>query len=220
MAIAPIPRLVVPPDDLVEVVPVPALVVALLAFILGFTVAFLAVSLVLDRQPPFKVLHPKDAVTVLIAARNEEAGIGETLRYLAAQDYEGSVTVVLVDSGSTDATVKVARSVAKETGLRVRVISELTPGKCHALNRGLRSVRTNLVVTVDADTLLHRSALRLLVARLKSLPSVTAVAGCVLVRNSRRNLWTRLQAFSMYRTKAVRSAGGWPDAIGEDIVLT
>jgi poly-beta-1,6-N-acetyl-D-glucosamine synthase len=131
--------------------------------------------------------------------------------------------------------------------LRLRVLSELTPGKCHALNRGLASVRTNLLVTVDADTLLHRSALRLLVSRLKSsLPTVTAVAGCVLVRNSRRNLWTRLQewdyflgiasvkrmqglfqttlvaqgAFSLYRTKAVRSAGGWPDAIGEDIVLT
>jgi cellulose synthase/poly-beta-1,6-N-acetylglucosamine synthase-like glycosyltransferase len=27
-------------------------------------------------------------------------------------------------------------------------------------------------------------------------------------------------AFSLYRTKALRAAGGWPDAIGEDIVLT
>jgi len=27
-------------------------------------------------------------------------------------------------------------------------------------------------------------------------------------------------AFSLYRTQAVRAAGGWPDAIGEDIVLT
>jgi poly-beta-1,6-N-acetyl-D-glucosamine synthase len=27
-------------------------------------------------------------------------------------------------------------------------------------------------------------------------------------------------AFSLYRTQAVLGAGGWPDAIGEDIVLT
>jgi biofilm PGA synthesis N-glycosyltransferase PgaC len=27
-------------------------------------------------------------------------------------------------------------------------------------------------------------------------------------------------AFSLYRTQALRAAGGWPDAIGEDIVLT
>lgn len=227
---------------------VPAVVVvALLAFVPGFIVALLAASLLLDRQPPFKVLHPKDALTVLIAARNEETGIGETLRYLAAQDYEGHVTALLVDNGSTDGTVKVARSVGAELGLHLRIISEPAPGKCHALNRGLAEVRTALVVTLDADTLLHRSALRLLVSRLNSsLPSVSAVAGAVLVRNSRSNLWTRLQewdyflgiasvkrmqglfqttlvaqgAFSLYRTEAVRRAGAWPDAIGEDIVLT
>ncbi len=27
-------------------------------------------------------------------------------------------------------------------------------------------------------------------------------------------------AFSLYKTEAIRSVGGWPDAIGEDIVLT
>jgi poly-beta-1,6-N-acetyl-D-glucosamine synthase len=72
------------------------------------------------------------------------------------------------------------------------------------------------------------------------------VAGSVLVRNSRDNLWTRMQewdyflgiasvkrmqglyqgtlvaqgAFGLYRTCAVAAAGGWPDAVGEDIVLT
>ncbi len=227
---------------------VPALlVVTLLAFVPGFVVAMLAASLLLDRQPPFKILHPSNPITVLIAARNEEVGIGETLRYLANQDYDGRMSVVLVDNGSTDATVEMARKVGMDAGLNLRIVSESRLGKSHALNRGLRSVRTNLVVTVDADTLLHRSALRLLVSRLESsMPSVTAVAGCVLVRNSRRNLWTRLQewdyflgiasvkrmqglfqttlvaqgAFSLYRTKEVRRVGGWPDAIGEDIVLT
>jgi poly-beta-1,6-N-acetyl-D-glucosamine synthase len=227
---------------------IPAIaVVTLLAFVPGFVVAMLATSLLLDRQPRFKVIHPKNPITILIAAKNEEAGIEETLRYLANQDYDGRITVLIVDNGSTDATVTVARKAGKELGLNLRVISESTPGKCHALNRGLASVRTKLVVTVDADTLLHRSALRILVSRLESsLPSVSAVAGCVLVRNSRRNLWTRLQewdyflgiasvkrmqglfqttlvaqgAFSLYRTAAVREAGGWPDAIGEDIVLT
>jgi biofilm PGA synthesis N-glycosyltransferase PgaC len=67
-----------------------------------------------------------------------------------------------------------------------------------------------------------------------------------MVRNSRASFWSRLQAwdyllgiaaikrvqglfqgtlvaqgaFSIYRTRAVREAGGWPAAIGEDIVLT
>jgi poly-beta-1,6-N-acetyl-D-glucosamine synthase len=233
-------------DKLITLVPA-IIIVSLLAFVPGFIVAFLAVSLLLDRQPPFKVLHPTSPITVLIAARNEEAGMEETLRYLAAQDYDGPMTVLLIDNGSTDATVKVAREIGSEVGIDLQIISESTPGKCHALNRGLAAVTTDLVVTVDADTLLHRSALRLLVGRLESsMATVSAVAGSVLVRNSRHNLLTRLQewdyflgiasvkrmqglfqttlvaqgAFSLYRTEAVRDAGGWPDAIGEDIVLT
>jgi biofilm PGA synthesis N-glycosyltransferase PgaC len=79
-----------------------------------------------------------------------------------------------------------------------------------------------------------------------SPPGVDAVAGDVLVRNSRDTVWTHMQewdyflgiaaikrmqgmyeatlvaqgAFSLYRTDAVREVGGWPDAIGEDIVVT
>ena len=92
-----------------------------------------------------------------------------------------------------------------------------------------------------------REALRRLVARLESAPPDTvAVAGAVMVRNSRANLLTRMQewdyflgiaavkrmqglyqstlvaqgAFSLYRTDELRRVGGWPDAIGEDIVVT
>ncbi|GLI18759.1 hypothetical protein TSYNTROOL_09220 [Tepidanaerobacter syntrophicus] len=86
-----------------------------------------------------------------------------------------------------------------------------------------------------------------IMARIKSAPDdVCAVAGAVLVRNSRQNIWTRLQewdyflgiasikrmqglyqgtlvaqgAYSVYKTEVLRIVGGWPDAIGEDIVLT
>ena len=82
---------------------------------------------------------------------------------------------------------------------------------------------------------------------MESAPADTAaVAGTVLVRNSRVNILTRVQewdyylgiaavkrmqglyqatlvaqgAFSLYLTEEVRRVGGWPDAIGEDIVLT
>ncbi len=79
-----------------------------------------------------------------------------------------------------------------------------------------------------------------------SPPDVCAVAGAVLVRNSRENILSNMQewdyflgiastkrlqgmyrstlvahgAFSLYKTDAIRNVGGWPDAIGEDIVLT
>jgi poly-beta-1,6-N-acetyl-D-glucosamine synthase len=227
---------------------VPAVgVVCLIAYLPGWLVAFLAVSLLLDRQPPPRRTHPAVPVTVLIAARNEADRIQETVAYVAGQDYPGPIEVLVVDNGSTDGTRTVAEAFGAATGQPVRCITEPRPGKSHALNTGLAAVRTELVITLDADTLLHPRAVRQLVARLLSAPpDVQAVAGSVLVRNSRDNLWTRMQewdyflgiasvkrmqglyqgtlvaqgAFSLYRTQAVLQAGGWPDAIGEDIVLT
>ena len=117
----------------------------------------------------------------------------------------------------------------------------------NALNTGLTKVVTKYTITLDADTLLHKSAIRYLVSRIKSSPDdVEAVAGAVLVRNSRDNLLARIQvwdyflsiasikrmqglfqgtlvaqgAFSLYKTEALKEVGGWSDAIGEDIVLT
>jgi len=222
-------------------------IVTLVAFLPGAIVAFLAVSLMLDRQPPLRVASPTTALTVIIAARNEERCIGETIAAINRTDYAGPVSVILADNGSTDGTCDAARQTAADLGVALRIISELTPGKSNALNTALQHVETPYVVTVDADTLLHRESLRRLVARLESAPSDTAaVAGTVLVRNSRLNLLTRMQewdyylgiaavkrmqglyqatlvaqgAFSIYLTAGVRRVGGWPDAIGEDIVVT
>ncbi len=235
--------------DLAEhVTIVPAiLIVSLLAFVPGFLIAFLTAGALLDRQPPLVSADPTLPITVLIAARNEAASIADTLRSLAGQDYAGEVSVFLVDNGSTDATAALATEAGLATGLALTVVHEQTPGKNNALNTGLAYVDTNLVITLDADTLLQRSAVRLLVARLEaSPPDVVAVAGDVMVRNSRNGLLARLQAwdymlgiaavkriqglfqgtlvaqgaFSLYRTDDVRAVGGWPDAIGEDIVLT
>lgn len=222
-------------------------VVVLVAYLPGAIVAFLASSLLLDRQPSLPTRPSTADVTVIIAARNEEGAMTRTLESIARSDHLGVVSVILADNGSTDGTVAEAQEAAERLGLAFSVVHEPTPGKANALNTALRTVTTDLVVTVDADTLLHREALRRLITRLEVAPDDTdAVAGTVLVRNSRTNLLTRMQewdyylgiaavkrmqglyqatlvaqgAFSLYRTEALRAVGGWPDAIGEDIVLT
>ncbi len=222
-------------------------IVILVAYLPGAVVAFLAASLILDRQPPLQMASPTTPLTIIIAARNEENGIGETIEAISRTDYLGPVTIILADNGSTDGTCEAARQSAVRAGVMLRIISELTPGKSNALNTALAHVDTPYVVTVDADTLLHLESLRRLVSRLESAPPDTAaVAGTVLVRNSRVNLLTRMQewdyylgiaavkrmqglyqatlvaqgAFSLYLTAEIRRVGGWPDAIGEDIVVT
>ena len=46
-------------------------IIAGIAYVPGFMNAFLVSSLLLDKQPKFKVTYPTDDVTILVAAYNE-----------------------------------------------------------------------------------------------------------------------------------------------------
>lgn len=227
--------------------PISLLIVSGIAYIPGYLNAFMVASLLLDRQPPLKNTNSKEPVTVLIACYNEEKNIKNTLRYITNQDYNGPISVIVIDNNSSDRTTAFANEAKDEMGIDLMVIHEAKSGKSFALNAALDYVKTKYILTLDADTLLHKSAIRNIVARILSAPDdVCAVAGTVLVRNSRSNMLTKIQewdyflgiasikrlqglfqgtlvaqgAFSLYKKDAVVSVGGWPYAIGEDIVLT
>lgn len=217
-----------------------------IAIIPGFMNAFLVAGLLLDRRPlEVDTASPLPGVSILIAAYNEEANIAGTLESIARQDYDGPMQVIVVNDGSTDGT---AEKLASLSYPWLQVIHlDRNGGKAHALNEGLKHVQWGLTITVDGDSYLHRDALRHLVRRyLSDPPNTMAVAGEVLVRNSRKNLVTQIQewdyfhgiaaikrlqslyqgtlvaqgAFSLYDTGLLREMGGWAPSVGEDIVLT
>jgi len=215
------------------------------AILPGFMNAFLVVGLMLDRRPPRAWQGAFPGITVLVAAYNEEASILSTIQSLARQNYPGPLQVVVINDGSTDGTMVKLASVAYPW---LTVIDlEKNGGKANALNQGLKVAAYPLTITLDGDSYLYKNALRHLVGRfLSDPPNTAAVAGSVLVRNSRLNLVTRIQewdyfhgiasikrlqslfqgtlvaqgAFSLYRTDVLRDVGGWPECVGEDIVLT
>lgn len=225
--------------------------ITFIAFVPGFMNAFLVASLLLDKRP-HRRRQVLPGLTVLVAAYQEAPAISDTLRSLAASDYPGDLEVIVLNDGSTDDTGAMAEWVIE--GLvtapnhHMRVVNFPTNrGKAAVLNSGLEAAWHDLVVTIDGDTLVRPDALAHIVERLLSDPPGTvAVAGAVLVRNSRVNLLTGAQewdyfhgiaavkrmqsmyhgtlvaqgAFSVYRADAVREVGGWPDTVGEDIVLT
>jgi biofilm PGA synthesis N-glycosyltransferase PgaC len=224
-------------------------IVFVIALIPGFLNAHILMSVLLDNPPalPRQMMeNPKSfpPVTVLIAAYNEQENLPETLMAIAKQQYPSPIEIVVVDDGSTDDTVAVLKALHLPN---LAVVQVNHGGKAAALTAGLRAVTSDITVCIDADTLLHREALKRIVARMVSDPEQTAaVAGCVLVRNSRANLIARLQewdyfigissakrqqalyqgtlvaqgSFSAFRTSALRQCQGWPQVIGEDIVLT
>jgi biofilm PGA synthesis N-glycosyltransferase PgaC len=228
------------------------LIPLMLAYIPSIVIGFMAATLLLTRYRRPSVDTPEPgwpAITVIVAAWNEEDAIVPTLEGIARCTYGGGVEVVLADNNSTDATAALAEQTAERLGLRYRRIFEPVAGKHHALNTALESVTTPVVVTVDADTFMHPEALTLLVARLVSRPQgqhVCACAGALVAFNATTNMLTKMQswdyrlgingvkrmqaaynsalvaqgAFSAYWSADLRAVGGWPDAIGEDIVLT
>jgi len=154
---------------------------------------------------------------------------------------------VVINDGSRDRTAELTRELLPQYP-RLRLI-DLHPngGKANALNQALATCTSELVVTVDADCWIWHQGLRNLVARYKGDPPETrAVAGAILIRNSRQNWLTQAQewdyflgiaaikriqslfqgtlvaqgAFSVYDRQTLVDLKGWPETVGEDIVLT
>ncbi|MCA0201808.1 MAG: glycosyltransferase [Proteobacteria bacterium] len=80
------------------------------------------------------------SVVAIVPARNEAASISACIRSLAAQRYEGSFRVILVDDGSTDGTAGLARDAAPPERLSVisaPPLAEGWTGKLWAMQTGL-----------------------------------------------------------------------------------
>lgn len=227
-------------------------VIAFIAYIPGFMNAFLITTLLLDRRPRRDKFEHHPDISILVACYNESGNIAGTLTSLMAQDYPGRMQVLVLDDGSTDDSVAVARATIAAAGMQAgrefRVVEGgRNVGKAGVLNRGLALATAATVLTVDGDCWVYEDAVQMLVERYMSDPLGTrAVAGAVLVNNSRRNWLTKAQewdyfhgiaavkrmqsmyhgtlvaqgAFSLYDRAALKEVGGWPECVGEDIVVT
>lgn len=96
-------------------------------------------------------------VSVIIPCYNAERYLGECLASVLAQSM-GDFEVLVIDDGSTDGSLAVAREAAK-TDDRVRVFHQENRGVCAARNRGLEEARGEFVTFVDGDDLLMPDAL-------------------------------------------------------------
>ena len=189
----------------------------------------------------------REDVTVLVCAHNEEAVIARAIGALLAQDYPGHIRVLAVDNASTDHTrqeiLRMSRNLPENRSVEYLYCPR--PGKANALNAGLAQVATPHFLTVDADTFLEKRAVGRIMGHILARGSA-CVAGNLFVGNAGDSLVAGMQtydyllsiaavkryqgsygstlvaqgAFSAYETAAVRQAGGWPDRLGEDIVLT
>jgi biofilm PGA synthesis N-glycosyltransferase PgaC len=179
-------------------------------------------------------------LTAIVPAYNEAETVAATVHSLREQTL-APADIIVVDDCSTDATAEIAAA----AGATVVRPPANTGSKAGAQSFALGTVETEFVIAVDADTTLAADGIERLATAFGD-SEVAAASGSVLPRHV-RSIWERGRyveyllafgffkrvqdqlgkpliasgCFSMYRTGALRDAGGWSTrTMAEDMDLT
>lgn len=110
-------------------------------------------------------------VTIVIIAYNEERYIAEAIESALGQTY-GNLEVIVVDDGSKDATL----TIAKRYSPRVTVISQPNSGNCSfPRNAGLHHAKGEYISFLDADDILLPTKIATQLALLSQYPEAVFV---------------------------------------------
>lgn len=103
--------------------------------------------MVMDRDPTKPRTTDRPLVSVIIPVWNDAQGLAACLAGIRAQSYPAShIEVIVVDNGSSDGSVEIAKSFAE-----VVTVSEPTPGSYAARNAGLKQARGDYVAFINSD---------------------------------------------------------------------
>ena len=204
-----------------------------------------------DKIPPLLSDHelataPK--VSLLVAAKNEEAVIENLVAMLCALDYpEDKYEVWAIDDRSTDNTPAILDQLALDYP-QLKVVHRAANaggGKSGALNQVIPQTFGDIIGVFDADAKVTHDLLRKVVP-LFANPEMGAVQVRKAIANSAENFWTKGQATEMaldsyvqqqriavggigelrgngqfVSRKALHSCGGWnEETITDDLDLT
>jgi glycosyltransferase involved in cell wall biosynthesis len=95
-------------------------------------------------------------VSIIIPAYNAEKWIKECIESASAQTYQPK-EIIVVDDGSSDATLRIAQTYASAT---LQVLSKPNQGASSARNFGLKQAQGDYIQWLDADDLLHEAKIQ------------------------------------------------------------
>jgi len=133
-------------------------------------------------------------VSVIMPALNEQELIGKSIDSIFASNYpKDKLEVICINDGSIDMTFFYMMRARQKYGEKLKVVNfRKNLGKRKALYVGLKKSRGEVIVTVDTDSKIGRSAIRNLVIPLIKDIETGAVAGRVAVLNEKENFLTRM----------------------------
>ena len=223
------------------------LVLVMVSLAFSFFYGFLNIPLAVyhkyeEKKVSEKPISRYPTLSVIVPAHNEEKCIAGTIETLLEAYYPAHKDIVVVDDGSTDGTYEIAEPYISRG---VKVVQRPQGGKAAALNTGLQFAQGEVIVCVDADSMVARTALYEIVRRFDD-PDVIAIAGNVKVLN-RKNFLAACQALEYifdinisrraldifgavivvpgclgaFRSNALKLGGGWDvETIVEDFDTT
>lgn len=119
---------------------------------------------------------PQPLVSIVTSVFNQAEYLEATMLSVLAQDYE-ALEYIVIDDGSTDASLSVAERVAAAHPGRVSVLTQANAGQAASLNRGWSLSRGAILAYLSSDDCLSPRAVSQMVAALQQRPEVT-VAYC------------------------------------------
>ncbi len=171
--------------------------------------------------------------TVIVPAFNEGRQVFVTLQSLAASNYpQDRLKLIAVDDGSVDDTWEWIRKAGEVLGDRLVTIRQpRNQGKRHALYAGFQQSASEILVTVDSDSIVDADTLRNLIVPFVRDKKVGAVAGNVRVLNRDKGIIPRMldvifvYSFDFIRAsqsmvKAVMCTPGALSAYRRDVVMS
>lgn len=113
---------------------------------------------VLEDVPETDLVDRNPALSIILAARDEERSVNESVVSMLAQDYSGMLEVIGVNDRSTDRTAEILEELVAKHPDRLRVsnvdsLPEGWLGKTHALHTGAARATGEWLLFTDADVI-------------------------------------------------------------------
>jgi biofilm PGA synthesis N-glycosyltransferase PgaC len=217
--------------------------------LMSFIWIFGSIYLTVRKKKQVEVANPasEPTVDIFMACHNEEDLLYQSVKSLSNQNYQ-NYRIVLIDDGSDDKTFEQMELAKHDFDSQIELIKlNVNGGKSHALNTALNTSQAEFVLCVDADSILNKNTLALMVRELATKPDLAAVTGRPMVLNKTK-LIAKLQfieyflnidfikraqyyfggliltvsgVLTLYRSETLKKVGGWNEqALTEDIDVT
>ena len=129
-------------------------------------------------------------VSFLIPTYNDTKYVEKTIKHLHTS-YDGKFEIIIINDKSKDNTLEVLKKLKKKYKFRI-IDNKVNKGKAKSINDAFSSAKGDIIFILDSDTILNKTSVHDMIARLESNDKVGGVSCCYRVKN-RVSFWSIMQ---------------------------